>query len=55
MTNREEELTHELEFMYKKYEELCHSYKRLAKEKSVVKHNEVNDMSHMSFQQKENM
>lgn len=47
--NRELELISELEFMYQKYAELCHSYKKLAQSKSIEPVREVHDMSHMSF------
>jgi hypothetical protein len=41
----------ELRFMYKKYEELCKAYKKLAQKTStpIVAH----DMSHMSFKKEE--
>jgi hypothetical protein len=49
MRNREEELLSELNFMYKKYEELCIAYKKLAKQALKVSFEEVHDMSHMTF------
>lgn len=49
MENKEEELLTELAFMYKKYEELCIAYKKLAKAASEKQLREVNDMSHMTF------
>jgi hypothetical protein len=49
--NIESELLNELAFMYKKYEELCQSYKKLAQAKDPEKVEEVHDMSHMSFTQ----
>lgn len=55
MTERENELVQELAFMYNKYEELCHAYKRLAKEKGLATVREVNDMSHMKFEEKGKM
>lgn len=47
--SREQELLNELDFMYKKYEELCMSYKKLAQQKTLQPVKEVHDMSHMSF------
>ena len=47
--NKERELIEELSFMYKKYEELCQSYKKLAESKGVVTTKQAHDMSHMSF------
>ena len=51
MSQREEELKSELAFMYKKYEELCIAYKKLAKQASEREIKEVHDMSHMTFKQ----
>jgi hypothetical protein len=39
----------ELAFMYRKYEELCLSYKKLADKMEISSKKTVNDMSHMSF------
>lgn len=49
LNNKELELTQELAFMYKKYEELCIAYKKLAQQKSPESIKTVHDMSHMSF------
>ncbi len=49
MENKEIKLLDELNFMYKKYEELCIAYKKLAKQAAEKKFDEVNDMSHMTF------
>lgn len=39
----------ELAFMYKKYEQLCVAYKKLAEKTGQVKVKTVHDMSQMSF------
>lgn len=53
---KELELQAELQFMYKKYEELCVAYKKLADSKLDIGIKTVHDMSHMKFQdEKENM
>lgn len=48
-SNKEQELTNELAFMYRKYEELCQAYKKIAQSKSSENIATVHDMSHMSF------
>jgi hypothetical protein len=48
-SNKQDELMQELSFMYKKYEELCIAYKKLAQQQSPEKIKTVHDMSHMSF------
>ena len=47
--NTQDELMEELLFMYKKYEELCITYKKLAQQKNPEGIKTVHDMSHMSF------
>jgi hypothetical protein len=51
--NQEEEirLRGELGFMYRKYEELCKAYKKLAQEAGSPDAKAVHDMSHMSFEE----
>jgi hypothetical protein len=49
MEDKEQRLLTELNFMYKKYEELCIAYKKLAKQSAEKNIQEVNDMSHMTF------
>jgi len=39
----------ELDFMYKKYQELSEAYKRLANEKGSNQSETKHDMSHMDF------
>jgi hypothetical protein len=41
----------ELTFMYKKYEELCKAYKKLAEDKGSAVSITTHDMSHMTFKQ----
>ena len=47
---KELELEAELQFMYKKYEELCAAYKKLANSKLDTGIKTVHDMSQMKFQ-----
>jgi hypothetical protein len=53
MIDQQEEmrLRAELGFMYRKYEELCKAYKKLAQEAGSPDINAVHDMSHMSFEE----
>lgn len=46
-----EQLHAELRFMYKKYEELCRAYKKLAEDKGSAVSRTAHDMSHMTFKQ----
>jgi hypothetical protein len=39
----------ELAFMYKKYEQLCAAYKKLAEKTGQIQTKTVHDMSQMSF------
>lgn len=56
MNIKELELQAELQFMYKKYEELCIAYKKLANINLNNQIKTVHDMSHMKFQnEKENI
>ena len=47
-----DELRIELDFMYAKYEQLCKAYKKLASRLEIAPKNEVHDMSHMTFGEK---
>lgn len=52
MSSEESRLRTELSFMYVKYQELSEAYKKLANEKGSDESKTKHDMSHMTFEDK---